>query len=469
MIGASILVDLAALALCVLFLAYVVSILVPFLRHQPEPAGDRQAFEWHLIVPCLDEELVIARSVARLRRDHPEAHVWCVDDASADATGEILARLAEADPQVHVVRRRLPQAQQGKGAALNDAWRRIRGSIAVHRPETDPDQVVVGVVDADGRLAPDALDVVAGPEGFGDPTVGAVQIQVRMSNRGLAGRPDGDDPAAGTRLGRLLVTLQDMEFRTVIAAMQVFRHRLGSAGMGGNGQFSRLSALNETAAEGGTPWHGALLEDFELGLHVLLTGWRSRYCDGTWVAQEGLPYAGPLIRQRARWAQGGMQCVKYFRRVLLSPRISTPSALEISYFLLIPWTQLIGTLVYVSSTAILGYWAVTDPGGVGGWFLSGAWGLIPLVVVFGLGPLAVWGLVYRLRCEPGMSRRAALGLGIAYWAYTYLMLLAVWSGFLRVLRSRHGWAKTERVLRPPASPAISLPTQLSGVTRTSAA
>jgi cellulose synthase/poly-beta-1,6-N-acetylglucosamine synthase-like glycosyltransferase len=371
--------------------------------------------------------------------------VWCIDDASTDRTGEVLASLASQDTRIHVVSRRPPEAQQGKGEALNSAWRHLSAWLADTSPGLNPETVVVGVLDADGRLAPDALGILAGDGGFADPEVGAVQIQVRMLNRGL-GETGADDPAAATRLGRLLVTLQDLEFRTVIAAMQHLRHRIGSAGMGGNGQFSRLGALNTIAQRAGTPWHGSLLEDFELGLHVLLSGRRNRYCDDTWVAQEGLPGLSALLRQRTRWAQGGMQCAKYLRQVLVSPHISTPSALEISYFLLVPWTQVLGTIVYLTAAAVLGTFAFTAPGGLGAWFLDGAWGLIPLVLVFGIAPLAVWATIYRLRCEPTMTRRRALLLGLGYWLYTYAMLAAVWRGFFRILRAQDNWVKTARVL-----------------------
>lgn len=460
MIELTSLVDLAALTLCVLFLTYVATILLPFLRRRPERPGQAADFSWHLFLPCLDEEAVIARTVARLRQEHPQARLWCIDDDSSDATGRILEDLARQDPMVQVISRRPPQARQGKGAALNEAWRHLRSWIAENEPDRDGSglsRVIVGVVDADGRLAPDALEMIAGPGAFADPEVGAVQIQVRMLNRGLP-RPDADDPAAPTRFGRLLVTLQDLEFRTVIAAMQHLRHRIGSAGMGGNGQFTRLSVLNQIAEENETPWHGALLEDFELGLHVLLAGWKNRYLDDTWVSQEGLPDARLLIRQRARWAQGGMQCSVYFKRVLLSERLRTASAIEISYFLLIPWTQLLGTIVYTASFLIMLTWAVTAVGGVGGWFVGGAWGLVPLILVFGVGPLMLWGFVYRSRCEPDLSRRRALLLGLAYWGYSYLMLASVWRGFWRVLRARNSWAKTARVLAPqPSSIAIDSP------------
>jgi hypothetical protein len=296
--------------------------------------------------------------------------------------------------------------------------------------------------------------VICGDNGFADQQVGAVQIQVRMVNRGTA-QIDGDQAPAPTRLGRLLVTLQDLEFRTVIAAMQHLRHRMSSAGMGGNGQFSRLSTLNAVAGEHGTPWHGALLEDFEFGLHVLMTGLENRYCDDTWVAQEGLPEVRKLIRQRTRWAQGGMQCAKYLKPILTSPNLSTSSALEIAYFLLIPWTQILGTLVYAGSLAAIAGYAITTPGGLLAWFGGSAWVVLPPAVVFGVVPIAIWALVYRWRCERNTSWCRVAILAAAYWLYNYLMLIAVWSALARLIRSKNGWVKTARVPATFAQPASS--------------
>jgi hypothetical protein len=213
----------------------------------------------------------------------------------------------------------------------------------------------VGVVDADARLDERAGSVIAGPAWFGDPTVGAVQILVRVSTGQRDHRP--------TRFGRLLVRLQDLEFSGPIAAMQMLRRHAGSVGMGGNGQFTRLSVLNGVAAAAGTPWHGALLEDFELGLHVLLSGSRTGYCHDTWVDQDGLEGLRALVRQRSRWSQGSMQCIGYLGAVLRSANISTAGAAELSYFLLLPWLQLVGTVVYPVAIAIMAWYACTEPGG----------------------------------------------------------------------------------------------------------
>jgi 1,2-diacylglycerol 3-beta-glucosyltransferase len=51
--------------------------------------------------------------------------------------------------------------------------------------------------------------------------------------------------------GHNLVRLQDLEFPVPISAIQVTRRLTRSVGLGGNGQFSRLSALDVMADQDG--------------------------------------------------------------------------------------------------------------------------------------------------------------------------------------------------------------------------
>lgn len=441
-----------AFLVCAAFLAYVALILWPYLRRKPDVTGSADDFSWHLLVPCRDEEAVIEATVRGLVASHPRARIWCIDDASTDATPAILGRLADEVPQVQVVTRTLPEARTGKGPALNAGFSAIVSSL---RPGCDPAKVIVGVIDADGSLDPRCLDVISGPSMFGDPTVGAVQIQVRMLDHVplLADRV-GAGPS--TRRGRLLVRMQDLEFAGPIAAMQVLRRHLGSVGMGGNGQFTRLSDLYRVSRTHGTPWHGALLEDLELGLHVLLTGGRTQYCHDTWVAQEGLPSLRRLIRQRTRWAQGSMQCARYLWPVLTSPRISTGGAVEIAYFLLQPWLQLLGGILYAVCGFILVSGVAQSFGDPSALLNPTTFGVLALFLLFGMGPLVVWGPVYRSRVDRTTTRRRALLLGLTNAAYLYINHVAVWTAFYRIIRMRHDWAKTER--NGPRPPALTAPT-----------
>ncbi len=438
--------------LCVGFIGYVLLILIPYLRRVPTKAGDARGFQWHFIIPCLNEAPVIEKTVRNLVRTFPGCRVWCVDDGSTDGTGDVLAALAAEFHHIHVVTRTSPDARKGKGAALNAGWAALDRSVP---PGPGRDVIIVGVLDADGELDPHCLDAVSGPAFFGNPKVGAVQTRVRVTV--------DDDDAEISRMGRLLVRLQDVEFNGVIAAMQTLRRHVGSVGMGGNGQFTRLSVLDRIAEARETPWHNALCEDLELGLHVLLEGFRTEYCHDTWVRQQGLPSFRLLVRQRSRWAQGAMQCTRYFGPILRSPRIKNSGALEIGYFLIFPWLQVVGGIFYVSCLAFLTYVAVNAPAGPWAWFGQTGWGLLVLLILFGLVPLAIWGPVYRKTAAPEISRLKASALGLACWPYTYVHQFAAWWAFGRFVRARHDWKKTER--QPSRLPSTVDPVAIPSMAR----
>ncbi len=421
----------------VMFLGYVALIVIPFLRHRTAPEGDAEEFGWHVFVPCRDEAAVIGSTLITLRIRFPDAHVWVVDDDSDDDTVIEVTRVAEDDPHIHLVRRCRPDARTGKGDALNSAYRAMREQLP---GDVDPDKVVVIVVDADGDLAENALRQASGPRAFGDPRTGAAQAAVRMSNRNQ--RPSGGDGARRSLLGRYLVRMQDIEFRTTIAAMQSLRTHTLSVGLGGNGQFTRLSALDAAAVSSGEPWGNALLEDYELGLRVILAGYLTVYMHDTHVDQEGLPSLRRLLTQRTRWCQGGMQCARYLPRIYASGSFSNAGAVEAAYFLLQPYLQLAGVFLWptVLISMIVQGWMTK--GDVLTWAAQASW-LIPLCIVTGIVPFMLWPFIYGHRDEPA-PLALSLMRGIGYWLYMYLAYVCVLRAFARLLSGRNGWAKTRR-------------------------
>jgi 1,2-diacylglycerol 3-beta-glucosyltransferase len=429
-----------ALIMSVAFITYVVIIAIPFARYRTTRAGEAKAFAWHLFVPALNEERVIGETVDYLRATFPDAHVWVIDDDSEDATGPIAYSRAAADAMVHVVPRRHPDARTGKGDALNAAYRALSEWLPV---TADRRRTIVGVIDADGRPAPNCLDVCAGASLFGEAAVGSVQILVRMLNRDDR-RPFPHRGPLVNRLGHLLSRLQDLEFRVPISAIQLTRRVTRTVGLGGNGQFSRLSALDVVADAEGRPWRGALLDDYELSLHLMLAGHRNEYTQDTYVDQEALPDIRRLIRQRTRWGQGTMQCGVYLRRLWRSPHVSTIGALEATYYLVQPWLQLVGTLVYpVPAIVFLANYAA-GPAAMRAWVGQGGWMIVVFYLVVGLGPFILWGPLYRRRCEPGLGLVSAAGLGLAYSMYVLIFYITSWRAFCRILLHRSEWFKTRR-------------------------
>jgi cellulose synthase/poly-beta-1,6-N-acetylglucosamine synthase-like glycosyltransferase len=422
------------------FLWYVIGLVATFLRQKPSPSGDPAAFQWHFLVPCRDEAAVIGGTIGYLRGTFPAGHVWIIDDASADATAAIAQRSADADPAVHVVRRVLPEARTGKGDALNAGYRAVLRWLA---PGTDPEFVVVCVVDADGSPSANILEVGAGPALFGDPGIGAAQVEVRMSNR----EERAPLPAAGpvsNAFAAMLARMQDVEFRGPISAIQMLRRRTGTVNLGGNGQMVRLAALDDLAADGRGPWGNALLEDFEIGLRLMLAGWRIGYTTTAWVDQEALWNLRALLVQRTRWAQGSMQCLRYLPRVWSSTYFTNAGLFEVSYFMAQPWLQILGTIAYPVPVAVLLVNAARYPDFTVAFLRDGGAMMLALYMMIGVGEFAVWAWAYRRRCETGLSRRYAALVGVSLTAYAWLSYVIAWRALGRLVSGKSSWRKTRR-------------------------
>ncbi|WP_329623465.1 glycosyltransferase [Streptomyces sp. NBC_01255] len=414
------------------FLVYWAGARHAYARRRPSELGDPTAYDWHFFVPCRDEEAVIATTVTRLRTDFPAAHVWVIDDASDDLTAPIVTSLAGRDRHIHLVSRTRPDARVGKGAALNSAYTALNTHLG---DAVDRDRVIVCVVDADGQVSPDALAHVSGPDAFGDPETGGVQIGVRMRNIDDE-RPLEHRGRLANAYARLLIRMQDVEFAVSNTGMQLLRRRTGSVGLGGNGQFTRLTALDRIAAAERRPWQrDALLEDYELGLHMRLAGYQVTHVHDTWVTQEALPYTRRFLTQRTRWAQGNITCVRYSSRIIGSRHYKARGVLESLYTFFQPIAHLATLLLTAVMLAVLI---------LGGGVLLAAWPLALALAVVSIVPFLLWGPVYRREFAPDRSRIKGLLWGFALWLYAYHLFIVSARGFVRLVRGRTGWAKTRR-------------------------
>lgn len=368
------------------------------------------------VVPALNEARVIRNTLDSLLAVRGRAvSILVIDDGSDDATAEIVS--AYPPDRVWLLRRELPDARRGKGQALNHAYRMVRDQVI--EAGLDPASVVLCIVDGDGRLSSDVLDVIE--PCFADPQVGAVQIRVRIYNRAVGWLP----------------RFQDYEFLTFSSLVQRAREHIGSVGLGGNGQFTRLSALMDL---GDDPWTDCLTEDLDLGLRLAMAGWRNRFTAETEVAQQGLVSVSRIVRQRTRWMQGHMQC---WRRIpaLIRSDLPTFTVLDLLWYLAAPITTLLVSLVFgipavllLVSTVI----ALTNQASIG----SVAW-LLPLYVL-SFGPSLVFFAVYWHQAKDISAPKAFL-LAHVLTLYNYVWYLATWKALGRLVTGRNGWSKTTRL------------------------
>jgi 1,2-diacylglycerol 3-beta-glucosyltransferase len=286
------------------------------------------------------------------------------------------------------------------------------------------------VVDADGRLQPEALATVA--PFFRDRRTAAVQIGVRMYNR-----------SAGW-----LARMQDMEFLVFTEVFQRARQRYGNAGLGGNGQFVRLSALNSL---GRVPWTDYLTEDLDMGLRLQARGWRTAFTPDTYVSQEGLTRLRPLMRQRTRWYQGHLQCWSRIPSLLNNHQLSVGRTVDLMVYLVSPISVLLITLslaAFLPSMAVLliTQWDRTSSAFLAHHALLVWWYLLVLGVI----PLiAVLYSRASMRTSQGTELLTALGYAFLFSVYAYIWLPVGWRATWRLLRGRRAWAKTARLVPQP--------------------
>ena len=244
--------------------------------------GPRVTEPVSVIVPAFNEKENIAATVRSLALgEYPTVEVVVVDDGSTDGTAEIVEALDL--PNVRVIR--MPNG--GKPYALNVGIAWARHDLIV-------------MVDGDTVFEPGALTALVQP--FGDPTIGAVAGNVKVSNRrSIVGRWQHIEYVIGFNLDRRLYELLGC-IPTVPGAIGAFRRR----------------ALREV---GGVS-DRTLAEDTDLTMAITRAGWRVVY-EGTARAWTEAPATlGQLWRQRYRWSYGTMQAMWRHRSAVSEPGAS---------------------------------------------------------------------------------------------------------------------------------------------------
>jgi 1,2-diacylglycerol 3-beta-glucosyltransferase len=388
----------------------------------PRRDGDRPFVT--VIVPAHNEERVLEptlRSLVDLPYD--ALVVVLVNDGSSDATGQI-ARRFEAAGRVVVIERPAEVAGRGKGAVLNEGYAFVDRLVAEGDPRIggrDAADVLVCVVDADGVLDPRTLDEVAAL--FSDPRVGGAQVGVTIADAEKS----------------LLLRCQDIEFVGFSSLAQLARDRLGSVGLGGNGQFTRLAALRSLGRE---PWRDCLTEDLDLSLSLTRGGWRVRFCRTVWVEQQGVQTLRAWLRQRTRWAHGHYQCWTHFPGLLACRQAPLLTRLDLCvYLLFVVFVVVVSANLLLSAAGALGwFWLSND-------FLS----FVPLgparnitFEVLGIGPVALLLVRYQLASRHALRWWELPAYGAFFIVYVYLWAIASMLAWARMIFGRTGWAKTGR-------------------------
>jgi cellulose synthase/poly-beta-1,6-N-acetylglucosamine synthase-like glycosyltransferase len=143
---------------------------IRFLRDLPPLAGPLPRVS--IVIPARNEERNLEEALRSvLALDYDDLEIDVVDDRSTDRTGEILDRMAAAEPRLRVVHvRELPPGWLGKNHALWLGAEKASGDFLLF---TDADVVLdpSALRRAVGRMVTDSLDHLTASPGIDRPSV----------------------------------------------------------------------------------------------------------------------------------------------------------------------------------------------------------------------------------------------------------------------------------------------------------
>lgn len=368
------------------------------------------------LVPGINEGQVIGNTIRNLLSLDPNTKVVFIDDASTDNSAEIVDTIKKDEPKrVFRLRREKPNAQKGKGAALNWAVRQFS------RLQIVDDNSLIVIFDADGRADHNLL--IEADKAFSNEKVLAAQARIRMRLEGY-----------NSLIEKLLLMNQDLEFH-IIRGVQLLRQRFYCVGMGGNGQFFRWTYISSVIQKGEEVWPDCLLEDFASGLKVLLDEPKSKmvFLESE-VSQQGVYSPKKFIKQRTRWALGGYQNINQFGKIWEKPYLSKGAKFDLSYFIV----QMPFNSILILSSMLATVFFIMN-------FISGLiplW-IIPLSMLSGLILPLIWSLSY-VKENPSHKRNLGF-LIISMPMYFTLMIFSTISAWKKLIARDFSWHKTARI------------------------
>lgn len=408
------------IAFLVVLVYYIYLCILTLVVRSPSARGKGESqARFIFMIPCRNEEAVIAVTIKKLLEiDYPRKQILVINDGSTDRTEEVVRSFA--DSEIVEVTSTIDPGR-GKGEALNFGYRWILDRLRAEGV-SNYENIIISIVDADGQ--PSKNICMAVEPFFDDPGVGAVQTAVRIANVDA----------------NLITACQDIEFTGFSQSIQKGRDRLGSVGLGGNGQFTRLSALSSLSIE--HPWNRSLTEDLDIGVRLVLAGWRLRFCSSAFVAQQGVEKIRPLLVQRMRWMQGHYSTWKYIPALLRDRNIPLLTRADTTVYLLFGATPFIvlASLI-ISLLSVVGLINVTNK--FSELLMRTNFVLFILVFYFVSFLIAIIFVSFYMRYKKLSVLRLIIMYNV-FAFYTFLWIPSSLGAVINLIRGQKTWVKTGR-------------------------
>ncbi len=257
-----------------------------------------------ILVSARDEEAVVGRLVQRLfeiRYPQTKIKICVINDGSQDSTPLILKELNQQFSDLKVVNRSREMGG-GKSGALNHALKELNGKW-------------VFVLDADAGFSEDILLRLIPFANEGNWS--AVQLRKAVVNSQK----------------NLLTRCQAMEMAMDTVIQQGRQAMGGVVELRGNGALLNRKSLDQCGGFN----EDTVTDDLDLSFRLLISGFFVGILWDLPVEEEGVETLNALIRQRKRWAEGGLQRFFDYWPLLISNRIKISQKLDLAVFFLLQY------------------------------------------------------------------------------------------------------------------------------------
>ncbi|AAQ00863.1 MULTISPECIES: glycosyltransferase [Prochlorococcus] len=283
-----------------------------------------------VIVSARDEEAVVGKLVQRLAAmQYPKEkiQICIIDDGSQDKTSLILQELNKQFSNLKVISRSR-KSGGGKSGALNQALKKVHGEwVFILDADADfNDEILLKLVPfaKEGRWA-------------------AVQLRKAVVNSQQ----------------NLLTCCQAMEMAMDTVIQQGRQSIGGVVELRGNGALLNRQALDKCGGFN----EGTVTDDLDLSFRFLLSGGLIGILWDPPVYEEGVETLGPLMRQRKRWAEGGLQRFFDYWPLLISRRLNSAQHLDLTAFFLLqyvlPVISFFDVITFLITKTIPVYWPLS--------------------------------------------------------------------------------------------------------------
>ncbi len=348
-----------------------------------------------IVVAARDEEVVLSKLIhhlARLKYPQGKLSIWIIDDGSEDDSQALLRELSKKFPDLNIIQRSRI-AGGGKSGALNEALKHVRGEWLL-------------ILDADAQLQEDTLERLipfATESGFG-----AIQLRKSVINSQK----------------NYLTRFQAMEM-AMDALIQQGRLAIGGvAELRGNGQLLKRSILDKCGGFN----ENTVTDDLDLSFRLLITGSLVGIVWDPPVQEEAVESVGALLRQRQRWAEGGLQRFFDYWPLLSSSKIKLVKRRDVACFFLLQYALPVVSVVDLSTALI----TKTSPNY---WPLS--------LVAFSISGFAFWRGCNRISEGPSLPSPQPMTLLMAILYLSHWFLVIPWVTLRMALFPKNlVWVKT---------------------------